>query len=68
MILARVSFDITGFHSVGSRSVLESCMSVGIRIGSEDVTEARVGVIGATIIRGDIGGEDGGVLGADIGE
>lgn len=45
-----------GFHSVGSRSTLASCISVGILMAGI----GRVGVIGATIVRGESGGEVGG--------
>lgn len=54
--------SITGFHSVGSRSVLASCTSLGIRIMGIGLVGTRVGVMGATIVRGDRGGEVGGVV------
>lgn len=53
---------ITGFHSVGSRSVLTSCASLGIRMLGIGMVCALVGVIGATMVRGDRGGEVGGVV------
>lgn len=56
---------ITGFHSLGSRSVWLSWwwwLSLGIRMGILELVGRRVGVNGATIIRGDMGGELGGVV------
>lgn len=52
---------ITGFHSVGSRSVWASWKSLGIRRPGMDRT-IFVGVIGGTMIRGDMGGDPGGVV------
>lgn len=49
--------SITGFHSVGSGSVLVLWVSLCIR---KDGTP--VGVMGATIVRGERGGEVGGVV------
>ena len=46
---------IKGFHSVGSRSDLASWESVGILMAGI----GRVGVIGATMVRGERGGEVG---------
>lgn len=53
---------ITGFHSVGSRSEL---VVVGVWVGilEKGMSWTRVGVIGATIVRGQSGGEAGGVDG-----
>lgn len=56
---------ITDFHSLGSRSVWVSWwswLSLGTRMGILDLVGRRVGVNGATIIRGDMGGELGGVV------
>lgn len=55
-----------GFHSVGSRSALASWSSAGIRIEGVVPAGALVGVIGGTMTRGDMGGEDGGVLEGDM--
>lgn len=50
----------TGFHSVGSRSEDEVWVVLfGILVGR---LWSRVGVIGATIVRGERGGEEGGVV------
>lgn len=54
--------SITGFHSVGSRSVLASWVSVGIWMEGIVLVGTRVGVMGATIVRGERGGEVGGVV------
>lgn len=64
--LPLLRLGITGFHSVGSRSVLASWCSAGIRIEGVGPMGAFVGVIGATMTRGDIGGEDGGVVDGDM--
>ena len=52
----------TGFHSVGSRSDLASCTSLGIRIAGMGRLGTLVGVMGATMGRGERGGEVGGVV------
>lgn len=54
--------SITGFHSVGSRSDLASWVSVGSRMEGIISVGTLVGVIGATIVRGERGGETGGVV------
>lgn len=52
---------ITGFHSVGSRSELVVWgAELGI-LADGGLLWTRVGVIGATIVRGESGGELGGV-------
>lgn len=56
----------TGFHSVGSRSDLASCMWLGIRIAGMGWLGTLVGVNGATIVRGERGGDVGGVVLEDI--
>lgn len=58
--------SITGFHSVGSRSVLDSWASVGIRMEGIGLVGSLVGVMGATIVRGERGGEVGGVVDMDM--
>ena len=62
LLLLLVRAPNTGFHSVGSRSDLASWRTVGIlmdgmAVGVEE--EMRVGVIGATMVRGERGGECG---------
>lgn len=54
--------SITGFHSVGSRSDLASWVSVGILMGGIGLNGTRVGVMGATMVRGERGGDVGGVV------
>lgn len=53
----------TGFHSVGSRSDLAlwgvgGILMAGMVVGVDE--EMRVGIIGATMVRGERGGEVGG--------
>ena len=51
---------MTGFHSVGSRSDLPSWAMGGIlMVGSGVEEEMTVGVIGATMVRGERGGDVG---------
>jgi hypothetical protein len=51
----------TGFHSVGSRSDLPSWMVAGILMDGTGVEEEMtVGVMGATMVRGERGGGVGG--------
>lgn len=57
--------DITGFHSVGSSSVFASCALLGMQMAGIGLVWTLVGVIGATMVRGDRGGEVGGVVEAD---
>lgn len=52
--------SIEGLHSVESRSVSISWVSVGIGL-----VGTLVGVMGATIVRGRSGGEGGGVMGME---
>ena len=56
----------TGFHSVGSRSDLASCTWLCIRMAGIRLLGTLVGVIGATIVRGERGGDVGGVVVEDI--
>lgn len=56
----------TGFHSVGSRSDLASCTWLGIRMVGMEWLGTLVGVNGATIVRGERGGDVGGVVLEDI--
>lgn len=52
---------MTGFHSVGSRSDLPSWAMGGIlMVGRGVEEEMTVGVIGATMVRGERGGDVGG--------
>lgn len=51
---------ITGFHSVGSRSERLEWVVGGI-LEEGGLLWTRVGVIGATIVRGERGGDAGGV-------
>lgn len=54
--------SITGFHSVGSRSDLTAWVLERIRMEATGLVGTLVGVIGATIVRGERGGDVGGVV------
>lgn len=61
-MVVRLLESITGFHSVGSRSDLAWWASLGIRIEGIELVGTLVGVMGATMVRGERGGEVGGVV------